>query len=795
MTVYAFAPPRLTDASHRILRWSFAAIAIGAVVAGLIVSWPHQSTTWPQTVLIVIAVILASTFAYRISSIDRLFTFGFAAAILAVLGPTSIPVFTISAWTFGVFMGCWLRSRKFLPSTESALYSGVSAVALVAAWQWVDLSFSTLATEWPPLMTQLYETRAIQITVSVVAFYTTRTLLSYLRSALFTRLRPSEILLRISWPRLITMLVFEVVTAIGVTLLAFQLNTLVFQNATPFGRTVLILLVATAVFGISGRMEARTNRERLDSLVKATLQLPWPVNSPVYDQAAILARQALPHFEVYSCEVDSQTRRDHIFSIPIEGGGTPFRLVAVRRAGNPPFRLEDRQILDSIAQIANETVRSRREVRSLRRIANTDRLTGLLNYRAFQATLDDLSDRHHEDNFVALIFIDIDNFKSINDSYGHEAGNEILQTIAQRIQECIAEPNLVARVGGDEFVVLLQYLSSRADAEAVQQQLRDRVNRPVQMPGSVIPIRISQGIAYSTPGQQDLSALVELADRRMYASRGTLIDSRSPAEAPITGSDSAGISLALRDAIIKHRLQLVYQPIVDLEHDRVVALEALVRYTDPQHGLVSTDLLLSEAARFNLFGTLSEQVIESAASALTRIQTLFPELKSVHVNVALEQLLDPELQQRLRLIAEEQPELELVLEVNEQSLRHSSREIIERVSGFLERVPARLAIDDIGQAYTGLSSLRDYPFEIWKVDRDMVLHFENERSLPLAAGILSAANTLSARVVFEGVETGAQDAWLRTLGAKYAQGYLYGRPLSLDELLLRFETGGLAARL
>ncbi len=180
---------------------------------------------------------------------------------------------------------------------------------------------------------------------------------------------------------------------------------------------------------------------------------------------------------------------------------------------------------------------------------------------------------------------------------------------------------------------------------------------------------------------------------------------------------------------------------------------------------------------------------------MERVQGLFPELKRVHVNVTLDQILDSEIQQLVRSEMALRPELELVFEVNEQSVRHSTPEIIERTKGLGGSLPVLLAIDDIGRAHTGLPTLRDYDFHVWKVDRDMVLHFENERSIPLASGLLRAAEELSASVTFEGVESVEQDAWLRQIGAKQAQGYLYGRPLSLDELLLRFETGGLAARL
>ena len=799
MAVYAFAPPRLGLVTRSWLSWTLAAITVAAIAIGLVVSWPQQFATWPQTVLIVFAVALSSTLAYRFSSVDQLLSFGFAAAILAVLGPFTNPVFTISAWCVGVLLGRWARSMSFPLSAEAALYNGIAAIALVSTWNWLDATLNAAALPEHGVLASLVSLRVPQIVGSVIAYYLVFTLISILRVRFLTLLGTRETILRTSWLRLTGMCALETVTAVAVFIIAGQLNSAIFQTSTPFGRTVLIILISAVAFGISGRLDAHSNRKRLDSLVIATLQLPWPANSPVNEQAAVLAQRALPQFRVSSIESQLHITRDHVQSVPIEGDGPARRLLATRRPGRSPFRLEDRQILDAIAQVANETIRARKEVHSLRRMANTDRLTGLLNYRAFQATLDDLSAHHRDDNLVALIFIDIDDFKSINDTYGHEAGNEVLQTLAKRIDALIAEPHLVARVGGDEFVIMLQHLGSRDEAEAIQQQLRDQVNRPVQVQGAMISIRISQGIAFSAPDQHDLSALVELADRRMYASRGKLLSTDvtddEPVRPGVNQSKTGGISLTLRDAILQHRLQLVYQPIIDLRTNEVTALEALVRYRDTKFGLVSTEFLLGEAARFNILGELSRQVIEEAMSALERVNGLFPTLRRMHVNVSLEQLFDGEIHQLVRAVTAKRPGLELVLEINEQSLRHSTPEGVERAKGITNRLPVLLAIDDIGKAHTALPAVRDYDFSVWKIDRDLMLHFKHERSGPLALGALGLANELSAEVVFEGVETPDQDEWLRSFGAQYAQGYLYGRPLALDELLLRFETGGLAARL
>lgn len=459
-------------------------------------------------------------------------------------------------------------------------------------------------------------------------------------------------------------------------------------------------------------------------------------------------------------------------------------LLAVRRTNKPPFRVEDQRALTAIAQVANETIRGRSEVRRLHRLANTDRLTGLLNYRAFQLALDELRTEHRGDELVALIFIDVDNFKSINDTYGHEAGNVVLATVAERIHSVIAEPNLVARVGGDEFAVLLRHLRSGDEIDALQSKIQSKVARPIAVEGAIISLRISQGVALSEPGQADLTRLVDIADRRMYESRGnTLIAPQVTAPVDADADADLGIVLSLREGILDRRLKFVYQPIVDLRTRRTVAVEALVRYTDPVHGEVPVSLLLSEAERFGLLPELSEQLLELSFAALDRVRQRFPGLRRMHLNVSLEQILSDMFTDLVAEQCEAQPGVELVLEVHEGSLHTVSPEVIARVADFVERSPStRLAVDDIGRAYTGLAILRDLPFATWKIDKSVAQNFQNERATALTRALVLAGNSLGAEIVFEGIETEAQHDWLLGLGATLGQGFLYGHPMPAEEL-------------
>lgn len=796
MTIYDFAPARLTERQQSALRWIVAVVTIALIASGLAISWPADYPYWVQLGLIVFAVALASAFVYRVSSIDQLFAFGLTASILAVLGPYNNPIFIISVWSIGLLIGHTVMNRSLFTATQSTLCMWFSAAALVAVWQLTDAWLAPFAQTDAGAISILTDAHIPQILLSLLAFYLARIIISTVRALVLTRLTLQEIVLRVSWVRVSTMLVAEWFIASIVNASSTFLNASIFQNETPYGKTSLIIVISTTIFGLAAIRQAKTARQRVNSLVDATVQLPWPDNSPVHLQAAEFARQSLPVYQISACDRHRATSRDHIRSIPIENDGESYTLVAVRRAGQPPFRIEDQRVLSAIAQVANETIRGRKEVHRLRRLANTDRLTGLLNYRAFQVTLDELSEWHDPDNLVALIFIDIDNFKTINDTYGHEVGNSVLKVIAERLRSTIGDRGMVSRVGGDEFVVLLQHLASRTEAEAVQQQLAQQVSVPIELEEATISVRLSQGIAFSTPGQQDLSQLVELADRRMYESRGNRLEVTVGGRYPDANlGNEPGIVIALREGILQRRLQLVYQPVIDLRTQQVIAVEALMRYTDPVHGNVPVALVLSEAERLGLLPALSEQLLELSVHTLERIRERFPDLRRVHLNISIAQLIDEKFTRMVDELTAQHPDFELVLEVNESSLRDSTPKTIELVADFARTSRTRLAIDDIGKTYTGLASLRDFPFAIWKVDSSVVQHFRHERSGALVRGLLSAANELHVDLIFEGIETEAQHEWLLGLGAGLGQGYLYGRPVSVEELLLRFETAGIAARL
>lgn len=771
-------------------------VTLGVLSIGLVVSWPTQLPNLAQLSLFLLAIALASTFVYRTSSIDQLFVFGLTASFLAVFAPHSRPVFAITVWTISVFIGLIVMHRNLLVAAQSTLPVWFSAIALVTVSRLVNTWIDPTQYADGSVLGVIIKAEIPEMLLGLLAFYVVFVCISTVRALVLTRFTLKETLLRVSWGRVSIMLVAECAIASAVGISSEFLNTSIFRIGNPYGNISLIVLVSAIVFGIASKRQAKTALHRVYSLVDATEQLPWPATSSAHVQAAEFAQQALPEYHIMTYKQDQPTSRDHILSVPIKEDGESYTLVAVRRAGQPPFHAEDQHVLSAIAQVANETIRGRNETHRLRQLANTDRLTGLLNYRAFQVALDDLNQRHNADNLVALIFIDIDNFKGINDTYGHEAGNSVLKVFAQRLQSVVASPGIVSRVGGDEFVILLQHLTSPADAEAVQRRLTEQVTTPVELDGAVIPLGISQGVAFSTPGQQDLSPLVELADRRMYESRGSRLETAvSSGYSDSLTNNGPGVVLALRDGILQRRLQLVYQPIVDLHTQEIIAVEALMRYNDPVHGTVAATFVLSEAERLGLLPVLSEQLLELSIQTLECIRERFPELRRLHLNISLAQLIDENFTRMVGELTAAQPDFELVLEVNESSLRNSTPRTIGIVEEFVQSSQVCLAIDDIGKSYTGLASLRDFPFKVWKVDNTVVQEFRHERSDALVRGLLSIANELQVDLIFEGVENEAQHEWLLGHDARFGQGYFYGRPVSFEELIVRLETADVAARL
>ncbi len=431
--------------------------------------------------------------------------------------------------------------------------------------------------------------------------------------------------------------------------------------------------------------------------------------------------------------------------------------------------------------------------RQLAHLAFHDPLTGLVNRALFGDRLAHAVELHRRDGQpVALLFCDLDDFKTVNDSLGHSAGDELLRQVAQRLAATVRSSDTVARLGGDEFAVLFE--GGQADRSTVVERLVQALARPFTLDGVARIVRCSLGlVAADEPGPEvSPDLLLHQADGAMYEAKrqgGGQVVTYRPGETP-THTDPdlperlaralrRGVSAAEDDGLRVH-----YQPIVRIADGATVALEALARWTDRARGPVSPDVFVAVAERTGLVGDLDDRVLEQACRDLAALRKKLGRGLAVHVNVSATRLHDPGLERTVRAALERHglPGGALVLEITETS-RVPDPDAASRILQRLRKAGVRVALDDFGTGYGTLAHLHLLPVDVVKLDRTLTTP-DPEQAERLRRSVVTISRALGMLVVAEGVETIRQAAGLHRLGCDLAQGWLYGRPVAVGDLRL-----------
>lgn len=432
----------------------------------------------------------------------------------------------------------------------------------------------------------------------------------------------------------------------------------------------------------------------------------------------------------------------------------------------------------------------RKEREALEQLAFYDALTGLPNrtllderIRHAMATSDRLN------RSVAVLFLDIDNFKHINDSLGHEVGDLFLKQVTKRLQGVVREDDTVARWGGDEFVVLLSGLTRPEDAAYVAQKIIAAMNEPFTLSGQLISSGVSIGIDVYPHYGKTAEALIKHADTALYrakaAGKNTYLF--------FTQSMNEQLQLRLelerdlRLALLRDELVLYYQPRVVLASGAVTSVEALVRWQHPKKGLIPPSAFIPLAEETGLILPLGQRVIDLAcAQAKAWLTAGTPQ--RVAVNVSVKQLLQGNLAASVAqaLAKHELPAQYLEIEITE-SAAMTNVAVCRRVLSKLKALGVYLALDDFGTAYSSLSHLRQFPFDSIKIDRTFILELDDPSLTPdasIARAIVALGKSLGMTVIAEGVETQSQLESLRLMHCDEAQGYYFSRPLPAAALAL-----------
>jgi diguanylate cyclase (GGDEF)-like protein len=391
------------------------------------------------------------------------------------------------------------------------------------------------------------------------------------------------------------------------------------------------------------------------------------------------------------------------------------------------------------------------------------------------------------DRWVAIAFIDLDNFKMINDGLGHAAGDELLKAVASRMVASVRSTDTVVRLGGDEFVLLLlDQPANTAAITATLEKVRSAIGQPIELEGQTIQVTCSMGLATFPDDGTDPESLVKNADAAMYQAKALGRDNFQFYTAQMNTEVHERISLQieLRQGIARGQFQLAYQPQIDIQSGRVFAAEALVRWNHPVQGSLPPSRFIPIAEESGLIVPLGDWVLHAACRQNKAWQDAGMPPISVCVNVSPRQFKEKNWIQRVRHALEEsglEPQY-LELELTESLIMQDAQQAIATMRE-LQAVGVHFSIDDFGTGYSSLSALKSFPVARLKIDRSFVRnlpHDENDRGI--ATAVISLGQKLNMRVIAEGVETDAQLEFLTANHCDEIQGFHFSRPVAPEAL-------------
>ncbi len=420
-------------------------------------------------------------------------------------------------------------------------------------------------------------------------------------------------------------------------------------------------------------------------------------------------------------------------------------------------------------------------------LAYYDALTGLHN-RTFlrQVLAKALASTRRQDQKIAVLFLDLDRFKIINDSLGHSFGDLLLQQVAERLKRCVREEDTVARVGGDEFLIVLAALESVTEATIAADRILNGIAAEFLIEDQRLNVTCSIGVSIFPEHGMDGETLIKNADAAMYCAKekGRNTFQFFTEDMNIQVVERLTLENSLRLALERKELFLVYQPQMEIASGMIVGVEALLRWQHPERGLVPPDKFIRVAESSGLIMPIGEWVLREACSQVREWQHAGLLVVPVAVNVSAVQFRQGDFLAVIKKVLSEtglSPEY-LELELTESTLL-SNVNVIFPMLEELRTMGLKLAIDDFGTGYSSLSYLRQFPVSKLKIDRsfvqDVVL---NSDDAAITAAIISMAKGLNLKVIAEGVETGAQMAFLRVHQCDQIQGYYFSRPLTADKV-------------
>jgi len=422
-------------------------------------------------------------------------------------------------------------------------------------------------------------------------------------------------------------------------------------------------------------------------------------------------------------------------------------------------------------------------------LAFYDPLTGLANRRLFKNRLEKaVKSVLRSGSSMALMFLDMDQFKRINDTLGHDAGDILLKEVAVRLNATVRENDTVSRIGGDEFTILLTDVHQTADVLIVAEKLLRSLAKPIRIKGQDIVTTVSIGITMTPEDSTDVNTLMKNADLAMYRAKELGRNNFQFYSEDMNHSilEHLAMEKELKEAIQREQFTLMFQPKVSLFDYGITGVETLIRWEHPDKGMITPDRFIPVAEETGQILEIGDWVLEQSCRQISSLirNNVLPNSAKVAVNLSAKQFADPDLAQRIRNVIEisQLPPECLELEITESTLMDD----VESAIGIMQEIKktgVSIAIDDFGTGYSSLAYIKRFPIDVLKVDRSFVMDIpEDQNDMAITAAVIAMAHKLSLEVVAEGVETQEQLHFLRRNNCDEGQGYLFSRPLSLGQL-------------
>lgn len=422
-------------------------------------------------------------------------------------------------------------------------------------------------------------------------------------------------------------------------------------------------------------------------------------------------------------------------------------------------------------------------------LAFYDPLTGLANRRLFKNRLEtSVKAAIRSGRSMALMFLDMDQFKRVNDTLGHDAGDVLLKEVSNRLSNIVRESDTVSRIGGDEFTILLTDISTAFDVRTVADKILKAMAKPIRVKGQDILTSVSIGITLTPDDSIDINVLMKNADLAMYSAKEQGRNNYQFFSEEMNHSilEHLAIEKEITQAIEQDQFTLFFQPKISLCDYRTTGVETLIRWQHPDKGIITPDNFIPVAEETGQIIDIGNWVLEQACRQISDLirKQVMPSDAKVAVNLSAKQFTDPKLAERIRNVIEitNIPPCCLELEITESTLMDDVEAAIS-IMQEIKKTGVSIAIDDFGTGYSSLSYIKRFPIDVLKVDRSFVMDIPDDKNdMAITAAVIAMAHKLDLNVVAEGVESDEQLQYLKLNKCDEGQGYLFSRPLSLAQL-------------